>query len=419
MNGSSHESFNSLQNQISDLAMRYFREGPTHLPSEVLEKIPANLPSMIMNTDSSRQLRVAYIEHIISSAIVHQIFDPFLFTLAMRRKSMDELLREWAEGLREKSRKRETIFRQQILHAAYTSPSAKQSINQVAAIVVDNIVEDIKHFAAEANWEHIRVGIRRVVKLAIETWRYTRLEKGAITASLSHENGSASLRRGETGNNMVSAEPAAHQSREVLLLLFPLVQRRPVPEELRGDTKEDMDGCVYTPGRKLYADDPVVLASLEEHGPATENVLNAEISDGTNLAHRAETPIPNTEAQKNERKPRSNSEQLAISPLLTNPPMLSTVQPPVIPNGYDLSSSGKSNGAARSALPTPIEDFAAIQSHFRSQAPPLIRRSTGTTNPSDNGSFSDGASTPTTVPAGLPDWGDANGAVPGSSQGGW
>ena len=414
MNGPSHESFNSLQNQISDFAMRYFRIGPTHLPSQVIEKIPANLPSMTMNTNPSRQLRVAYIEHIISSTITHQVFEPFLFTLATRRKSMDEIILEWSEGLGEKSKKRETLFRQQILHAAYTSSSAKKSINNVAAIIVDQIVEAIKHFAIQANWEHMRVGIRRIVKLAVETWRYARLEKGTITASLSPEDGSTSLRLGEAGVNLTNAGPAPYQSREVLLSLFPLVQRQPVPEELRGESNEGIDACVYTPDRILYADDPMVLASLQEPAQGNANVSERQILNGTDLGDHAKTPIPKTEAQEHEPNPFISSEQLAISPLVPNQPVLSTVQPPVIPNDEYLIIPERKNRHGQSPLlPIPIEDLAAIQSHFRSQTPPPIRRSTSTTNPSENGSFSDGASTSTTFPAGLPDWGDANGAVPG------
>ena len=383
--GTSHESFNSLQNQISDLAMRYFRDGPTHLPGKIIEKIPVNLPSMTLNTDSSRQLRIAYIEHVISSVITHQVFEPFLFTLAMRCKSTDELIMEWSEGLRENSKKRETLFRQHIIYAACTSSNAKKSINDVAAVIVDQIVEAIKHFASHANWEHMRVGIRRIVKLAVETWRYARLEKGAVTASLSHENGPTLLRLGETDGNLTSLGPAPNQPREVLLPLFPLIQRQPAPEELRGDSNEGVDGCVYTSGRIVYTDDPMILASHREIKQANINVSETQVSNGTDLSDQAKIPIPKTESQEHEQRPLIISERQVTSPLVTNQPVLPTFQPPVVPNDGYLNTSERNNGEGQSTLPTPIEDFAAIQSHFRSHTPPLTRRSPSTTNALENG----------------------------------
>ncbi len=414
MNSPSHDAFNSLQNQISHLAVRNFRDGPEHVPNDVLKRIPRHLPSIFSNTDTSKQLRVAYIEHMISSTITHQIFEPFLFTLAMRRKSMDNLVMEWSESLREKSKKRETLFRQQILHAAYTSSGAKQSINKVAGVIVDRIVDAIKHFADQANWESIRVGIRRIVKLAAETWRYAGLERAVITATLSDEDRSIFPRSEQPGEDIPSVEPMQSQSRQVLLPLFPIIKRQPVPEELRGELKEESDRCVYTPGRMLYADDPVVLASLQELVQERgNNVSETERLDSTDLRDEAKTPTPISQTQQVEHKPLNQSEQRATSPLVLDQSSSPTMQRPFIPMADYLHDSEKIKGDAQSTLPTAQEDFAAIPSDYsRNGTPPLRRRSTSTT---DHGSLNDRASTVTSNPAALPDWGDANGAVPGTT----
>jgi len=325
--------------------------------------------------------------------------------------------------LGEKSKKRETLFRQHLLHADYTSSSAKQSINKVAAVVVDKIVDTIKPYAQKVNWEHIKVGIRRIVKLAAETWRYARLEKAIITASLSHKDNSTAAGPGLSGEGIPSMKPAPNGSREVLLSLFPTIERQTMPKEIRGDMKEEIDRCVYTPGRALYADDPVVLASLQELGQAKEMVSDMAKLNGTDLTDQAKIATPRTEKEEVKEEVEEDSfpkiGQRAISSVVTNQPSLSTVQPPLIPNDEYLNTSGKINGEAQSALlPPPADDFAAIRSHSRSSTPPphpLSRRSTSTT---DNESLSDGASLSTRIPAGLPDWGDANGAIPGIIRGG-
>lgn len=417
MDGPSHDAFNSLQSQISHLAVRYFRDGPKQAPNDVIERIPKKLSSILSNTDPSKQLRVAYIEHMVSSAITHQIFEPFLFTLAIRRKSMDNLVTEWSESLWEKSKTGQTFFRQQILHAAYTSPSAKQSINKAAMVIVDNILDAITPFADQANWESIRVGIRRIVKLAAETWRYAALEKAAITASLFDQDRSTVPRLEQPVGGIPSAEPVQPQLREILLPLFPTIERQPMPEELRGELKEENNGCLYTPGRMLYADDDLVLASLQKLGPRKENVSAMERPVSTDVRDQAKTPTPMTETQGAENKSlKVGIGERPTSPLVRDDASLSPMQPSFIADGDYLSDAEKMNVDAESALPTVHEDFAAIPSTYsRSRTPPIGRRST---NANENGSFSDRASISTALPAALPDWGDADGAVP-HTPGGW
>ena len=415
LDDNSHDAFNSLQNQISHLATQYFRDGPEYLPDEVVEKIPTSLPSILTNTNSSKQLRVAYIEHIVSSTITHEMFEPFLFTLAMRRKSMDNLIMEWSESLRQKSKKRETLFRQYILHAAYTSPSAKQYINAAAGIIVDSIFEDVKYFAEPKNWDSINVGIRRIVKLAAETWRYARLEKGVIAASLPDQDHSKIPEPEHAGEITSSANLSANQVREILLPLFPTIERLPLPEENQGESKEGNDGCVYTPGRTLYDDDPLVLPNHQEHRQEKNNVSERKRSISTNLGAQADRPIPRTEAQDINAKSLKTDDR-ATWPLVAGPPLLSSLQPPFHPVTAYSHTSEPVNGAASSGLATPVEKSAAIRSsNSRRRTPPLSRRST---NATENGSFSDGASTSTATPAALPDWGDSNGAVP-DMQGEW
>ena len=377
IDGDSYDAFNSLQSQISHLAARYFGDGPVRRPpDEVLGKIPTRLPSILLNMHCSKQLRVAYIEHLVSNAITQQIFEPFLFTLAVRRKSMDNLITEWSASLREKSAKRETIFRQHILHAAYTSSNSKQSINTAAGIVADRIFAAVKLFADSTNWHSINVGIRRIVKLAVETWRYARLEKGVITASLSDQKRRGALEPEHAGEPSTSAKSLGQQSREVVLPLFPVIEKQPIPEELRGELKEDSRECVYTSGRMLYTDDPLLLPNRCEQeqeqgqGQDKNNVSERKTSVCTDLSNQRDTSTLRIDTQECKMKPLKTGNG-AKWPLVTELPLLSTLQPPFDGVKVAPPTSEPMNGAAPSTLATPVEDLAAIQStSSRRQIPP-------------------------------------------------
>ena len=198
-------------------------------------------------------------EHHISSIITRRIFDPFLFVLGSRVLSVDYLFKDWAETMKRKSTKREALWRQRTLHAAYTASSAKQSINKIATHIVDEIVEAIKHFAHHTRWQHITVAVRRVVKTAAETWRYARLELGLITASMSGED---IARSPDPGPGVFSNkdEVARAQVTKILFARFPLIKRDSVPEDLKTESHTEDQGYTYSQGQVVCSDDPDVLA---------------------------------------------------------------------------------------------------------------------------------------------------------------
>lgn len=133
---------------------------------------------------ASRELRSAYIQHVISKTLNYRIFQPFLFTLGRRYDNADIFFQMLSMDIRRKSVRREAFWRQQTLKAAYTAPDAKHSINMTASVIVDEIVDHIKHFADPTQLDPLVMGVRKIVKLAAETWRHARIERGLIVASL-------------------------------------------------------------------------------------------------------------------------------------------------------------------------------------------------------------------------------------------
>lgn len=219
--------------------------------------------SFLSSSNGSARLRAAYIEHIISSVITRRIFQPFLFTLSFRQQSTDQLFQSWSDHMRSKSTRKEALWRQRTLHAAYTISSAKQCINKVAGSIVDEIIDAIKCFAHRARLERVTVAVRRIVKTAAETWRYARLEIPMIRASMS-EAERPYLMKSKTDQKPAGANMnMPGQARVVLLPLFPIIEREAIHEEMREDSKMNDQGCIYFPGRMLYVDDPEVINSLK------------------------------------------------------------------------------------------------------------------------------------------------------------
>ena len=256
---SSYDAFQNLEKQISGLANEHFQDLPGPVPDETKRSIPANIPSLFANTEAARNLRAAYVEHHISAIITRRIFQPFLFVLGSRVAAVDHLFMDWAETMKRKSTKREALWRQRTLHAAYTASSAKQSINKIASHIVDEIVEEIKHFAHPTRWQQMTVAVRRVVKTAAETWRYARLELGLITANMSGEDIAKSPDPGPVMSSNKD-EDARAQGAKILLARFPLIKRDPVPEDLKTELDTEDKGYIYSRGRVLCSDDPDVLA---------------------------------------------------------------------------------------------------------------------------------------------------------------
>lgn len=176
--------FGQLSRLIVALSKEHFAYLPIDPPKDIQSKIPPELPSFLDNTTASRELRSAYVQHVISKTLNYRIFQPFLFTLGRRYDKADTFFQMLSMDIRRKSVRREAFWRQQTLKAAYTASDAKQSINVVAAVIVDEIIDHIKHFADPKQLNNLLASVRKIVKLAAETWRHARVERELVLATL-------------------------------------------------------------------------------------------------------------------------------------------------------------------------------------------------------------------------------------------
>jgi hypothetical protein len=266
------DSFNQLCRLIVDLSKEHFSYLPIDPPKDILEKIPPEMPSFLDNTVASRELRSAYIQHVISKTLTYRIFQPFLFTLGRRYDKADTFFQVLSMDIRRKSVRREAFWRQQTLKAAYTTSDAKQSINVVAAVIVDEIVDHIKHFADPKQLDALLSGIRRIVKLAAETWRHARVERELVLATMPApesggdvNDGWGEYTCGRDINGYSNGSSSNDPGRHVLLRVFPRIYREAAHEDF-ADDKEKMNACVYYPGTILYSNSPSILARREEQG---------------------------------------------------------------------------------------------------------------------------------------------------------
>ena len=224
--------------------------------------IPQGMPPVSDNTESAMRIRAAYVKHHISLILTRCIFQPFLFVLEPRLAPADRLFREMSEELKRKSTKREAMWRQRTLYAAFTAPSAKQTINKVATRIVDEIMRTIRCFTPETRWPLLLVAVRHVVKQAAETWRYARLELGLISASM---DGKDIVQAPTKGAGVPSRNDAMVEEllRNILLPLFPVIKRDPMIGDLLGKPDLHDEGCTFSAGQILYRDDTDVVACQE------------------------------------------------------------------------------------------------------------------------------------------------------------
>ncbi|KAF3893278.1 RNA polymerase Rpb1 C-terminal repeat domain-containing protein [Trichophyton interdigitale] len=271
------ESFAELSRLIVEVSKTYFTYLPIEPPPDILAKIPSDIPQFLDNTPASRELRAAYVQHVISKTLTYRIFQPFLFTLGRRYDKADTFFQMLSIDIRRKSVRREAFWRQQTLKAAYTTSDAKQAINVVAAVIVDEIVDHIRHFTDPTHLDSLLTNVRKIVKLAAETWRLARVERELITATMpSAEDeqtaneeweefdyeSNAPLPGGEG-----TAEPplTPKKFRRPLLRMLPRIFRGAVHEDfLTEDDHEKASPCTYLRGVILYSDSPSVLARRAE-----------------------------------------------------------------------------------------------------------------------------------------------------------
>jgi len=245
----SQDAFKHLERQITDLATEHFKDDPRALPEKTKRSMLAGLPSFLSEVESSSHLRMAFVEHTISRIVTQRIFEPFLFVLSGRLRPADALFTEMSQDLKRKSTRREALWRQRTLHAAYTASSAKQTINNIARYIIDDIVDAIKDLVDRTKWEHVSAAVRRIVKTAAETWRYARLESPLIIASMD----STQIAQAWAGEGV---EPLK-SGKEVLLSLFPIIKREAAYGVHEDEFKPIDEGYVYSRGRVLCADDTV------------------------------------------------------------------------------------------------------------------------------------------------------------------
>jgi hypothetical protein len=231
------------------------------------------MPSILSNTRASCELRSAYVQHIVSKTLTYRIFQPFLFTLGRRYDKADTFLQMLSMDIRRKSVRREAFWRQQTLKAAYTTSDAKQSINLVAGVIVEEIVDHIKHFADPRKLDALLTSVRKIVKLAAETWRHARVERELVFATMPAAGAEdvsndewAEYASSHHSESNETADPARH----VLLRLFPRVYREAAHEDFADDA-EKVNTCIYSRGVVIYSSSSSVLARREELAKASES----------------------------------------------------------------------------------------------------------------------------------------------------
>ncbi|KAL4969252.1 uncharacterized protein BDV14DRAFT_165440 [Aspergillus stella-maris] len=204
--------------------------------------------------------------------------------------------------IRRKSVRREAFWRQQTLKAAYTTSDAKDSINVVAAVIVDEISNHLKHFADPRRMDSLMTGIRKIVKLAAETWRHARVERELILAALpAPEDGNIPGEDWEeygSPHDSGRASPSSTSSkieiaRHVVLRPFPRIIREAAHEDFVGD-EEKANPCTYSRGAVLYSDSPIILARREELArKSTESLVGAAIPRRrSHASNRSGPPSP-------------------------------------------------------------------------------------------------------------------------------
>lgn len=263
--------FGDLSRLIVELSKEYFTYIPIEPPADILAKIPSDLPQFLDNTPASRELRSAYVQHVVSKTLTYRVFQPFLFTLGRRYDKADTFFQMLSIDIRRKSVRREAFWRQQTLRAAYTASDAKQAINVVAAVIVDEIFEHIRHFTDPKHFDALLTSVRKVVKLAAETWRLARVERELITATMPSAADDQTTNEEweefvfDPSSASSSEKPAEGTKRTPLLRMLPRVHREPAHEDfLQPEEAEKANPCVYLPGVILYTDSPSVLARREE-----------------------------------------------------------------------------------------------------------------------------------------------------------
>lgn len=143
---------------------------------------------------------------------------------------------------------------------------------------MEEIVSAIKHFADPREEEGIKIAVKRIVKLAAETWRFARLEREMINATMpalldeehqftgpeywpSYESYKT---EGTLIGSLVGTSPPSDEKPQLLLRLFPVIWRESKHENFHVDGERPDEGCIYHNGLALYDDAESVVQRMEE-----------------------------------------------------------------------------------------------------------------------------------------------------------
>jgi hypothetical protein len=225
---------------------------------------------MLNDTESSKFLRQAYVQHIISKYLCYRIFQPFLFSLGKRYDKADTFFQAMSNQLREKSMRKEAVWRHYTLLAGYTTSNAKKNQQVAAAQVIEEIAAYIKPFADPKKMDIVTSGITRIVKYAVETWRYARMERELITASMDDGGEDAAnpeywtAHEWDLTSSSSSAPSKREDDRQVVMILLPVFMREGTLPSLHRPTAALDQGMVYSKGVALYSDCAPVLQRKRE-----------------------------------------------------------------------------------------------------------------------------------------------------------
>ena len=286
------------------------------------------------DTGAATELRMLYIRHKVFDVLNIRIFSPFLFTLGRRYGGVDTFLQTLSADIRAKSIRREAMWRQTTLRAAYTVSQAKQAINVVAAVVVDEIMEAIKGLTSAGEHQSLMAAVQSVVKAAAEIWRYARVERDLIKASWpspAEQDNNVWHEICRTNAEIDQADGISDES--LLLRVTPHIIRETHLDEFSSEEdRARSTQCIFLQGCALYGDSPVLHARLDEmsgivHDTMDESAPDARDSsrpldaeDAIVVAEDAEDAIVVAEDESKD----ETSKNISVSP----PPKDPTLQEP-------------------------------------------------------------------------------------------
>lgn len=125
----------------------------------------------------------------------------------------------------------------------------------------------------------VEEGVRKIVKCAVEVWRYASMEPGEVMVAMEPSQVTGGEERGQGGESGVA------------LVTFPRIWREVVHEDLRGESYRNDGGCVYTEGSVLRWNDDAIKACLAEGygGTTTLGVANTPLGPMMASAHAPST----------------------------------------------------------------------------------------------------------------------------------